>query len=337
MTHFPAKWQRPLSDGRVACELCPRACLLSEGQVGACRVRRVQGGELIADTFARGVGFAVDPVEKKPVYHFYPGSSVFSFGTPGCNLACVFCQNWGMSRGTPDPNAPALATPEVIASKALSLHCKSVAFTYNDPTIWAEYAIATAEACHDVGLQTIAVSAGYISPEPRREFYAQMDAANIDLKFFSDANYQKYSGVTLAPILETLEYVANETKTWLEVTTLLILGVNDGVEELRELTSWFVSQLGPDVPLHFSAFYPAGKMLDRPATPIETLLVAREIAREAGLRYVYLGNVRRDDAGLTRCPSCSEVIVERLAYQLGGVSLSDGKCDFCGETVAGRF
>jgi len=327
-----------LADGRIQCDLCPRDCRLHEGQRGLCFVRMMQGGRMVLTTYGRSSGFCVDPIEKKPLNHFYPGTSVLSFGTAGCNLACKFCQNWDISKSRELDRLQDAAAPAAIARAAGELGCKSVAYTYNDPVIFAEYAMDIADACRARGVQNVAVTAGYIHDAPRREFYAKMDAANVDLKAFTDDFYFKLCGAHLQPVLETLVYLVKETDVWTEITTLLIPGKNDSDEELAAESRWIVENLGPDVPLHFTAFHPDWKMTDLPATPAATLTRAREIALRAGLRYVYTGNVHDTGGGSTYCPSCGEPVIERDWYRIGRYRLSDtGACLACGAPVAGRF
>jgi pyruvate formate lyase activating enzyme len=332
------KWWHKLADGRIQCDLCPRDCKLHEGQRGLCFVRKMEGGEMHLTTYGRSSGFCIDPVEKKPLNHFYPGSSILSFGTAGCNLACKFCQNWDISKSKEMDRLQDEAAPETIAAAAVKLGCKSVAFTYNDPVIFAEYAMDIADACHAKGVQTVAVTAGYIHAAPRREFYAKMDAANVDLKGFTDDFYWKICGGHLQPVLDTLVYLVKETKVWTEITTLLIPGKNDSDEELKAMTKWIRANLGPDVPLHFTAFHPDWKMTDLERTPPATLTRAREIALHAGLNYVYTGNVHDEAGGATYCPSCEKAVIERDWYSINGYHLSDeGACRFCGTQIAGRF
>ena len=294
-SHTPARWWHALPDGRIQCDLCPRDCKLHEGQRGLCFVRKMEGGQMVLTTYGRSSGFCVDPIEKKPLNHFYPGSSVFSFGTAGCNLACKFCQNWDISKSRETDTMVDQAMPDEIAAAAEQSGCKSVAFTYNDPVIFAEYAMDVADACHARGLKTVAVTAGYIHDAPRREFYSKMDAANVDLKAFTDDFYVKLTGAHLQPVLDTLVYLKRETDVWLEITTLLIPGQNDSDAELSAMSQWILRELGPDVPLHFSAFHPDWKMQDVPPTPAATLTRARDIALKAGLHYVYTGNVHDTD------------------------------------------
>ena len=342
LTGVPAKWWHALPDeehgGRIQCDLCPRDCKLHEGQRGACFVRAMHDGKMILTTYGRSSGFCIDPIEKKPLNHFYPGSSVLSFGTAGCNLACKFCQNWDISKSREMDTLMDEASPEAIARAAQRYGSQSVAFTYNDPVIFAEYAMDTADACHALGIKTVAVTAGYIHAAPAREFYARMDAANIDLKAFTDDFYVKLCGGHLEPVLDTLAYVWHETQCWLEITTLLIPGHNDSDEEVRRLSAWCARELGADVPLHFSAFHADYKLLDAPATPPATLQRARRIAMDAGLRYVFTGNVHDRAGDATYCPGCGKAVIERDWYAILGYSLDDaGHCKHCGTAIAGRF
>jgi pyruvate formate lyase activating enzyme len=333
-----ARWWHPLPDGRIQCDLCPRDCKLHEGQRGLCFVRMMEGGRMVLATHGRSSGFCVDPIEKKPLNHFYPGTSVLSFGTAGCNLACKFCQNWDISKSREMDRLMDAADPGAIAAAAVQLGCKSVAFTYNDPVIFAEYAMDIADACHARGIQTVAVTAGYIHEEPRRAFYEKMDAANVDLKAFTDDFYHRICGGRLQPVLDTLEYLVKDTGVWTEITTLLIPGKNDSDEELQAECKWIRRHLGPDVPLHFTAFHPDWKMNDVAPTPPAMLARAREIARLAGLRYVYTGNVHDEEGGSTYCPSCENIVVVRDWYEIRDYRLGDtGTCPHCGEQVAGRF
>jgi len=325
-------------DGRIQCDLCPRYCHLKEGQRGLCFVRARQGDQMVSTTYGRSSGFCVDPIEKKPLNHFLPGTAVFSFGTAGCNLACKFCQNWDISKSREIDTLAASASPENIAATAKRLGCGSVAYTYNDPVIFLEYAIDTARACRAQGLKSVAVTAGYICEEPRREFFAAMDAANVDLKAFTEDFYHKLTGGHLQPVLDTLEYIHKETDCWLEVTTLLIPGHNDSDAELHKLAQWYLERLGPDVPLHFSAFHPDYKMTDVPPTPAATLKRARKIAMAAGLHYVYVGNVHDTEGDSTYCPGCGRRVIERDWYQLGEWNLTGGgHCAHCGHSIAGVF
>jgi pyruvate formate lyase activating enzyme len=334
----PGRWWHAEPDGRIRCDLCPRDCALKDGQRGACFVRANKGGQMILTTWGRSSGFCIDPIEKKPLNHFYPGSSVLSFGTAGCNLACKFCQNWDISKSREMDTLMDDATPEVIARAAKQHGARSVAFTYNDPVVFAEYAMDTADACHAVGIQTVAVTAGYMHMPAVREFYAKMDAANVDLKAFTDQFYFKNCAGHLQPILDTLAYIHHQTDCWLEITTLLIPGYNDSEPELKQLSEWCMKELGPDVPLHFSAFHPDYKFMEVPPTPPATLRRARRIALDAGLRYVYTGNVHDTEGDATLCPGCGHPVIERDWYAILRYELDDsGHCKRCGSALPGRF
>jgi pyruvate formate lyase activating enzyme len=333
----PTRYWHALPDGRIQCDVCPRACKLHEGQRGLCFVRGRVEDQVVLASYGRSSGFCVDPVEKKPLNHFLPGTPVLSFGTAGCNLACRFCQNWDISKSREIDTLSSSASPETLAETARSLGCRSVAFTYNDPVIFMEYAMDVADACREVGVRAVAVSAGYMNAEPRAEFYGHLDAANIDLKAFSDQFYEKVTFAKLPAVLETLEYLRG-TDVWFEVTTLLIPGHNDSPAEIAQECDWFVEHLGPDVPLHFSAFHPDFKMRDVPRTPPETLRMARGIALERGLRYVYTGNVHDPDGQTTTCPGCARPVVERDWYVIGRYDLTDdGTCVHCGHALPGRY
>jgi pyruvate formate lyase activating enzyme len=337
-TTIETKYWHRLEDGRVQCDVCPRACKLREGQRGLCFVRACEDGAVVLTTYGRSSGFCVDPIEKKPLNHFLPGSSVLSFGTAGCNLSCRFCQNWDISKSREVDTLADAAAPEQIAEAAEALGCRSVAFTYNDPVIFLEYAIDVADACRERGIKAVAVTAGYICEEPRREFYAHMDAANVDLKAFTEDFYSHVCAGHLQPVLDTLEYLKRETEVWFEITNLLIPGKNDSAEEVDAMTRWIVQRLGPDVPIHFTAFHPDYKMLDTPPTPPETLTRAREIALANGIRHAYTGNVFDADGGSTYCPGCGERVIERDWYTLGEYRLTDdGRCVTCGARLPGVF
>ncbi|TMQ04979.1 MAG: AmmeMemoRadiSam system radical SAM enzyme [Deltaproteobacteria bacterium] len=337
MTEASARWWHATDDGRLQCDLCPRDCRLHDGQRGMCFVRARQGDQIVLTTYGRSSGFALDPIEKKPLNHFYPGTSVLSFGTAGCNLACKFCQNWDISKSREMDRLADRAAPEAIAEAARAAGAASVAFTYNDPTIFAEYAMDTADACHALGVKTVAVTAGYIHAAPRRELYARMDAANVDLKAFTDQFYHRQCAAHLEPVKDTLRYLVHETDVWTEITTLLIPGLNDSDAELTELVEWVAGDLGLDVPLHFTAFHPDYRMLDTPPTPPATLRRARAIGLRAGLRYVYTGNVHDRDGGTTRCPSCGAAVIERDWHDIVAAHIDRGACAACGTAIPGRF
>lgn len=339
---IPTSYWHTLEDGRVQCDVCPRACRLREGQRGLCYVRGRENDGVVLYSYGRSSGFCIDPIEKKPLNHFLPGTPVLSFGTAGCNLACKFCQNWDMSKSREMDTLAETAMPEQLADAARRHGCASVAFTYNDPVIFLEYAVDTARACAEQGIKSVAVSAGYICDKPREQFFAAMDAANIDLKGFTQDFYKKICGGHLNNVLETLEYIHRETDTWLEITTLLIPGENDSDSELHALCQWLFEHLGPEVPLHFTAFHPDWKMRDKPHTPASTLSRARDIARQTGLHYVYTGNVHDRDGGSTWCPGCGELLIERDWYQLGRWNLDVGGagqacCNHCGCSIVGVF
>lgn len=336
--YHPGHYWHMLDDGRIQCDLCPRYCKLRENQRGACFVRMRDGGAMVLTTYGRSSGFCIDPIEKKPLNHFYPGSSVFSFGTAGCNLACKFCQNWDISKSRDMDRLMDTASPEQIAATAARVGCKSVAFTYNDPVIFAEYAIDTAIASHALGLKAVAVTAGYITEVARGDFYAHMDAANVDLKGFTDDFYMRLCGAHLQPVLDTLVWLVHESEVWVEITTLLIPGQNDSDEELRALSKWVARELGPEVPLHFTAFHPDFKFSDTPATPPATLARARRIALGEGLRHVYTGNVHDPEGGTTRCSGCGKALIVRDWYEILAYNLDDqGHCPQCGKALAGRY
>jgi pyruvate formate lyase activating enzyme len=331
------KYWHPLDDGRVQCDVCPRACKLRDGQRGVCFVRGRQGDEVVLTSYGRSSGFCVDPIEKKPLNHFLPGSSVFSFGTAGCNLACRFCQNWDISKSKEIDTLADAASAEAIASAAADAGCASVAFTYNDPTIFLEYAVDVAAACHERGIRTVAVTAGYINPEPRQEFYGSLDAANVDLKGFTEDFYRHTCGAELGAVLETLEYLAT-TDVWFELTTLLIPGLNDSDAELDAMTRWVVEHLGPDVPMHFTAFHPDFRMRDVEPTPASTLSRARRIALGNGVRHAYTGNVRDPEGASTYCHGCGDRVLRRDGYVVSGSELTDdGTCRRCGTRLPGVF
>jgi pyruvate formate lyase activating enzyme len=334
----PAGYWHALGDGRIQCDVCPRFCKLHDDQRGLCFVRARQGDRLVLTTFGRSSGFCVDPIEKKPLAHFLPGTPVLSFGTAGCNLTCKFCQNWDISKSRETDTLADAASPHAIARATKSLGCRSVAFTYNDPTVFLEYAVATAIACREAGLKSVMVSAGYITPNARRDLYTHADAANIDLKAFSGAFYHRTCGGHLKDVLETLEYLVHETKCWTEITTLLIPGENDSSAEIEAMSKWIRERLGPDVPVHFSAFHPDYRMLEHQPTPKDTLIRARDIAMKNGLRYVYVGNVHHEDGDSTYCHECGTRVIGRDWYEIKSWQLTgDGRCLKCGTRCAGVF
>ncbi len=330
-----------LDDGRLQCDVCPRFCKLREGQRGLCFVRARQNDEIVLTTYGRSSGFCVDPIEKKPLNHFLPGTPVLSFGTAGCNLACKFCQNWDISKSRELDKLQASASPEAIAEAAVESGSRSVAFTYNDPVIFLEYAVDVAAACCERGIKTVAVTAGYITEEPREEFFRHMHAANVDLKAFTDRFYWKVCGGRLQPVLDTIEYLKHQTDVWFELTTLLIPGENDSEAEIEEMSSWIMEHIGPDVPLHFTAFHPDWKMMDKPSTPPQTLTRSRDIALKNGLHHVYTGNVHDFKGSSTYCHNCGEMLIGRDWYELSTWNMTvenhQGSCAVCGALVAGVF
>jgi pyruvate formate lyase activating enzyme len=334
----PGRYWHRLDDGRIQCDLCPRYCKLHEGQRGLCFVRVRNGDAVGLTTYGRSSGFCIDPIEKKPLNHFLPGTPVLSFGTAGCNLTCKFCQNWDISKARAVDRLQDEASPEAIAEAAVRSKCRSVAFTYNDPVIFLEYAVDVAQACRARGIKTVAVSAGYICAEPRREFFRHMDAANIDLKGFTEGFYKNLCSARLAPVLETLEYLRYETDVWFEITTLLIPGENGSPAEIEALSRWIMDRLGPDVPLHFTAFHPDWKMMDKPPTPPGTLHAARRIALDAGLRHVFTGNIPDPAGQATYCHGCDEILIGRDGYDITAFNLTtDGRCAACGTPCPGVF
>lgn len=335
---LPVRFWHGLEDGRIQCDLCPRACKLNDGQRGLCFVRARRGDGMVLTSYGRSSGYCIDPIEKKPLNHFLPGTPVLSFGTAGCNLACRFCQNWDISKSRDMDRLMDHASPEAIAAAAVALGCRSVAFTYNDPVIFHEYAIDVADACRERGIKSVAVTAGYVCPEPRAEFYRHMDAANVDLKAFSEDFYRRVCSGGLAEVLDTLVYLKHATEVWFEITNLMIPGLNDDPAETEAMCKWIARELGPDVPLHFTAFHPDWKMVDRPATPHATLTRAREIARSQGLNHVYTGNVHDVRGQSSYCSGCGGVLIERDWYRLGVWNLTEeGRCAACGTQCPGRF
>jgi pyruvate formate lyase activating enzyme len=333
--HHPARWWRREEDGRITCLLCPRLCKLAEGQAGFCFIRRHESGALVSLGYGRPTGFAVDPIEKKPLHHFLPGTSILSFGTTGCNLGCRFCQNWDMSSARPEDRSSLCATPEQVVALAQREGCPSIAYTYNDPVIFAEYVIDTAREARAAGIRNVLVTAGYVTAEARGELFRFVDAANVDLKGFTEEFYHRQASGHLAPVLDTLRWLKRETNVWIEITTLLIPGLNDSEEEIRRQSGWIVENLGPDVPLHFSAFHPSFRMMDRPPTPPETLRRARELAMAEGVQFVYLGNILDAEGQTTRCPACKAALIERGWQDVRRNRLDGDRCGSCGTSIPG--
>lgn len=334
----PTEYWTELDNGKVRCDVCPRACKLNEGQRGMCFVRKREGDQVVLTTYGRSSGFCIDPIEKKPLNHFLPGTPVLSFGTAGCNLACKFCQNWDISKSREIHTLADQARPETLAEAAEAYGARSVAFTYNDPVIFMEYAIDVAKACHERGIKTVAVTAGFVNEAPREAFFEHIDAVNVDLKAFTEQFYKQIAVGELAPVLDTLKYLRHETDIWFEITNLVIPGENDSESELREMAQWVVENLGVDVPMHFSAFHPDYRMKDKPRTPASTLTRAREIAEESGVRYAYTGNVHDPEGDSTYCHECGEMLIGRDWYELSTWNLdAQGRCNGCGTACAGLF
>lgn len=337
-TTVKTRYWHQLDDGRIQCDLCPRACKLHNGQRGLCFVRACEDNEIVLTTYGRSSGFCVDPIEKKPLNHFLPGTPVLSFGTAGCNLACKFCQNWDISKSRKMDTLANQASPEMLASACTQLKCRSIAYTYNDPVIFHEYAIDVAQACKEKNIKNVAVTAGYICDAPREEFFQHMDAVNVDLKAFTEDFYYKITGSHIDNVLETLKYIKHETNVWLEITNLIIPGQNDAEAELHAMSEWIAEHLGLNVPIHFSAFHPDWKMQDIHRTPLETLQKAREIAMSKGLHYVYTGNVHDKAGDTTYCHNCNHELIVRDWYQLKVWQLDkEGECQQCGEPCIGHF
>jgi len=329
---------RPWGKDRVLCELCPRACKIGPGQRGFCFVRANNNGQMVLTTYGRSSGFCIDPIEKKPLNHFLPGTPVLSFGTAGCNLSCSFCQNWDISKSRDMDRSMHYASPQRIADLAQEYACRSVAFTYNDPVIFYEYLEDTAIACREAGVKTVAVTAGYMTEQARPAFFKHIDATNVDLKSFDESFYRKTCGGHLQDVLDTLVYLKRETNVWFEITTLLIPGANDSVDEIRRMSEWIVDTLGVDVPIHFSAFHPDYKMNDKMRTPLDTLIRARDLALESGIRHVYTGNVHYSEGDTTFCHNCGSRLIVRDWYNLSYWALGEaGSCNNCGALCSGFF
>ena len=331
-----ARWWSPEPGGKAHCYLCPRHCHVGEGQAGFCFIRTNQGGKLYSLGYAHPAALQIDPIEKKPLSHFLPGTRVFSLGTAGCNMGCFFCQNWDISKSRADQFRAVHVPPEDVVALAVRNGCPSIAFTYNEPTIWGEYVIDICQAAHERGLNTVMVSNGYITREAFHDIYDHIDAANIDLKAFTENFYGKITLTHLQPVLETLKWLKNETNVWFEITNLMIPTLNDAPPETRALAEWILLHLGPDVPLHFTAFHPDFKLQDKPRTPPETLHGARAIARQAGLHYIYEGNIHTDAAN-TWCPSCGALLIERSWHDVRANHLRDDHCPQCNLAIPGRW
>jgi pyruvate formate lyase activating enzyme len=333
----PARWWQTLPDGRIHCYLCPRHCHIGEGQRGFCYIRENVAGELVQNAYGRPAALAIDPIEKKPLFHFHPGSPILSLGTAGCNLGCQFCQNFDISKARSVQQSSSHMSPQEVVDLAIAHGSPAIAFTYNEPTIWAEFVIDIARAAHLAGLNTVMVSNGYITREAFFEVYEHIDAANIDLKGFSEDFYAKVTLSHLAPVLDVLRWLRRETSVWFELTNLIIPGLNDAPAETGELCDWILGELGDDVPLHFTAFHPDFKMLDRAPTPPETIHRARLIARERGVKFAYEGNIVTREGGNTTCPGCGRILIRRSWHRVEHCEVVHGRCPHCNATIAGRF
>ncbi|WP_245703006.1 AmmeMemoRadiSam system radical SAM enzyme [Raineyella antarctica] len=343
-----ARWWHHVGDGRLQCDVCPHQCQLADGEAGKCFVRVRQGERIVLTTYGLASGFCLDPIEKKPLYHFHPGTAVLSLGTAGCNLSCRPCRTWDEAVAKRVHRMAEEASPRAIAAAAHQWQATSVAFTYNDPAIYPEYAIDIARACHVQDVRTVAVTSGFMMPAVRRELFGVMDAANIDLKGFDEEFYQSFIGGSLRPVLDTLIYVRHRTSTWLEITNLLVPGHNDAPDRLRAMCTWIHDELGPDVPLHFSAYRPDPRMPETglaasglagvPPTPPEALLRAVDIAREVGLRYVYSGGAGTPATGTTYCHGCGAALIEREGHTVQRYRItSQGRCPECRAVLPGAF
>ncbi|TFB13618.1 AmmeMemoRadiSam system radical SAM enzyme [Candidatus Marinimicrobia bacterium MT.SAG.4] len=331
------RWQRPANNNRVECTLCPRYCKIPEGKAGFCSIRKNIDGTIKNIAYGRPTGFAVDPIEKKPLFHFLPGTGVLSFGTAGCNLGCKFCQNWHISKVKIDEANSIEASPEQVVKIAIDNNCPTIAFTYNDPTIWAEYAMDISILAKEVGIKSVWVTAGYITKEARIDAYENVDAANVDLKAFSQEFYGKITLSKLEPVLDTIKWLKNETDVWIEITNLIIPTLNDGDDEFKKMVDWITENLGEEVPLHFTAFHPDFKLKELPRTEASTLNRARKIALEAGLKYCYVGNVHDIGSSSTMCPNCESLLIERDWHSVLQNNIRNGKCPSCGTQIPGIF
>lgn len=330
-----AKWQETLENDKIRCTLCPRYCRLSDGQTGFCAVRQNINGKLYALAYGRPTGFAIDPIEKKPLNHFLPATNILSFGTAGCNLGCKFCQNWTMSKAQLDDAQAMHVQPDQVVKLAKQRHTPSIAFTYNDPIIFGEYVIDIARLAREEGIHSVMVTNGYIDPVARREVFKDIAAANVDLKGFSETFYRKLTLARLQPVLDTLIWIKNETNVWLEITTLLIPGANDATDEIKAMCEWILDNLGESVPVHFTAFHPTFRLTDRPRTAEHILRNARQLALEAGIKHCYLGNISDTAAQSTYCPQCGELLIQRDWHRTAILNLKNGRCAACNQPIAG--
>lgn len=332
-----ADWWEQADNGKILCTLCPRYCTIGEGQVGFCYIRQNINGKLYSIGYGRPTGFAIDPIEKKPLNHFLPGSTILSFGTAGCNLGCKFCQNWSMSKAKLDDENALSVSPEEVVALAKRYNTPSIAYTYNDPTIFGEYVIDISRIAREEGIKSVMVTAGYIDKNARKDVYKYIDAANVDLKAFSEVFYHKLTFSHLNYVLDTLVWLKKETDVWFEITTLLIPDENDSDSELKQECNWILENLGDEVPLHFTAFHPDFKMRSKPRTPESTLLRARNIAIESGIKYVYVGNIFHSEGHTTFCHNCKTALIKRDWHNVIENKIKNGSCPKCFSKIPGVF
>jgi pyruvate formate lyase activating enzyme len=332
-----AEWWETAEKGKILCTLCPRYCKIGEGQAGFCYIRQNHNGKLVTTGYGHPTGFAIDPVEKKPLNHFYPGTSILSFGTAGCNLGCKFCQNWSISKAKLDELNSLSVSPEHVVEIAKRNDVPSIAYTYNDPTIFAEYVIDISRIAREEGIKSVMVTAGYIDKNARKDIYKYIDAANVDLKGFTERFYDKITYSHLDNVLDTLHWLKHETGIWLEITTLLIPGENDSDEEIKNECSWILENLGDSVPLHFTAFHPDFRMKDKSGTPPSALINARNIALQAGIKFCYIGNIHNIDGQTTFCPNCKEKLIRRDWHSVLTNKMEENKCPRCRTEIPGMF
>lgn len=332
-----ANWWEPAEKNKILCTLCPRYCKIGEGQPGFCYIRQNHGGKLYTLGYGNPTGFAIDPIEKKPLNHFHPGSSILSFGTAGCNLGCKFCQNWSISKAKLDDSNSLSASPEDVVKLAKQYKAPSIAYTYNDPTIFGEYVIDISKIAREEKINSVMVTAGYIDKKARKDVYKYIDAANVDLKGFTERFYNKVTFSSLKDVLDTLVWLKNETGIWFEITTLLIPGENDSTEEIQNECDWILNNLGDSVPLHFTAFHPDFKMRNINHTPKSTLKTAREIALKSGIKFCYVGNIHNSEGQTTYCPNCKTALIKRDWHSVYSNEIADGKCYKCNQVIPGVF
>lgn len=334
---YVAKWWERADNEKLLCTLCPRYCTIGEGQHGFCFIRQNIDGKLYSLGYGKPSGFGIDPIEKKPLNHFLPGTSILSFGTLGCNLGCKFCQNWSISKVKAERGNEDFYTPEEIVALAMQYKTPSIAYTYNDPVIFGEYVIDIAAVARQERIKNVMVTAGYVDVKARKDIFRNIDAANVDLKAFTENFYYKNTLSHIAPVLDTLLWLKNETDVWIELTTLLIPGQNDSGSEIQEMCNWVLENLGDSVPIHFTAFHPSFRMMDIPRTPESTVLRARSIALSEGIKYCYVGNMLDKEGQTTRCPACKTALIQRDWHSITKMNMHGGLCPSCGAAIAGVF